>query len=259
MLYINYPATLTKTTCWRRRYKAAWPFLTIVLFYWHSVLFDGSIKGWNYLNTLIISVLSCVSDNYVMRLSERNNPLNCHFLSEDSFREIGDRDPISKIQESDLSSCCKVGLYYHGYSYHSVLLYYVIAGSFLIKCSPQNDNKVQCDWPVCCHAVSWNAETFFPFYLSVSSLELGCKQKKKLQPGLEKICALLSRFSPRWTLECPSPMCFSTTVPEPSSPSETRICMVLLWAPAWSQRSSLWAYLQCILFLCGSCSFRFFL
>lgn len=97
----------------------------------------------------------------------------------------------------------------------------------------------------------WN---FLPL-LSVSSLELGCKQKKKLQPGLEKICALLSRFSPRWTLECPSPMCFSTTVPEPSSPSETRICMVLLWAPAWSQRSSLWAYLQCILFLCGSYSF----
>lgn len=193
MLYINYPATLTKTTCWRRRYKAAWPFLTIVLFYWHSVLFDGSIKGWNYLNTLIISVLSCVSDNYVMRLSERNNPLNCHFLSEDSFREIGDRDPISKIQESDLSSCCKVGLYYHGYSYHSVLLYYVIAGSFLIKCSPQNDNKVQCDWPVCCHAVSWNAETFFPFYLSVSSLELGCKQKKKTPAGIgEDLCLIVT-------------------------------------------------------------------
>lgn len=89
-------------------------------------------------------------------------------------------------------------------------------------------------------------------------LNLDVNKKKKLQPGLEKICALLSRFSPRWTLECPSPMCFSTTVPEPSSPSETRICMVLLWAPAWSQRSSLWAYLQCILFLCGSCSFSFF-
>ena len=48
---------------------------------------------------------------------------------------------------------------------------------------------------------------------------------------MEKICVLLSRFFPRWTLECPSPMCFSTTAPEPSSPSETRICMVVLCAP----------------------------
>lgn len=82
----------------------------------------------------------------------------------------------------------------------------------------------------CCHAVTWNAETFFPFCLSVSSLELGCKQKNRAG-GLEKIFVLLSRFFTRWTLECPSPMCFSTTAPEPSSPSEPRICMVVPCAP----------------------------
>lgn len=81
----------------------------------------------------------------------------------------------------------------------------------------------------CCHVVTWNAETFFSFYLSVSSLELGCKQKNRA--GIEEDLCLIVTILPRWTLECPSPMCFSTTAPEPSSPSETRICMVVLCAP----------------------------
>ncbi len=44
-----------------------------------------------------------------------------------------------------------------------------------MKCSPQ---KVQCDWPF---AVMLWLEPFLPFYLSVCSLELGCKQKKQSQ------------------------------------------------------------------------------
>lgn len=94
---------------------------------------------------------------------------------------------------------------------------------------------VQSDLTSCCHAVIWNAETIFPFCLSVSSLELGFKEtnrqtdKKKYSAGIEEdLCLIVSL---RWTLGCPSPMCFSTTVPGLSSPSETHICMVVLWAP----------------------------
>lgn len=52
----------------------------------------------------------------------------------------------------------------------------------MIFCPPQNDLKVQCVWVTsCCHVVTWNAETFFSLYLSVSSLDLGCIQKT--EPG----------------------------------------------------------------------------
>lgn len=52
---------------------------------------------------------------------------------------------------------------------------------------------------------------------------------KNYSAGIEEdLCLIVSL---RWMLGCPIPMCFSTTVPGLSSPSETHICMVVLWAP----------------------------
>lgn len=105
----------------------------------------------------------------------------------------------------------------------------------------------------CCHVVTWNAQTFFPFCLSVSSLDVN-----KKQPGLEKICVLLSRFfrDGRWSVQVP---CVSQLQPQspllPVRHASAWWCCVLL-RPASSQYSSLLAYLQCILSQCESRSVR---
>lgn len=99
--------------------------------------------------------------------------------------------------------------------------------------------------------VALNAETFSLFYyLSVISLELGFKQKNIARSG-EDLCHIV-RILQRWMLECPSPMCFSTTAPEPSSPSETGICMVV--PPQSFVLPSQFAYFHCILFHCVNTS-----
>lgn len=119
---------------------------------------------------------------------------------------------------------------------------------FLLRISPHivtshrvvqtNNRKMRSSHPVKWSTMKSTLSTFLtdmlPSRSDLSSSHLTCPFCLSIRIlGLTQTSSLRNqrRFvvvSLRWTLGCPSPMCFSTTVPRRSSPSETRVCMVAL-------------------------------
>lgn len=136
---------------------------------------------------------------------------------------------VEQFKNSDQSSCCfQVDLYYQGY---------------LVEFWWNALHKMtsNCDWPIA--FMQWLKMLKLSSPSTCLSVVLNLDVNKKIRDWIGEDLCLIVTILPRWTLECPSPMCFSTTAPEPSSPSETRICMVVPCAPR--------SYVVLILFTVG--------
>lgn len=189
---VDYFAILTKTTC-GRLYRAAWQFLTLALFNWHMLAFwrMNTRPKWNPLNTIWNAFIVFLTRTSAS-LTER--PCIKIFICwagipPDKLSGVCQEDPMRNI-------CIK---------WPAALLLSCrtdnsrIRWLYFIQCAMM---AVHSDLNSCCHAVIWNAETIFPFCLSVSSLELGFKETNK-QTDRQK---LLSRDWRRFVSYCLSEM-----------------------------------------------------